>query len=156
MKNFKYLFTLFIAFVHTISAFGQSTPEERKAHFWLDDEAAIEGYDPVSYFQNGPVEGKGNIQLVHKGITYYFSSEENKNLFGKSPEKYEPAYGGWCAYAIANGTKMDPDPETYLIQDGKVHLFYNGFFNNTKPKWEKEPDTIKKKADGEWNKMVSK
>ncbi len=133
------------------------TAEVRQKHFLVEDGVAIEGYDPVAYHtDNTAVEGKKSITTVHEGITYRFASEENRKTFQENPEKYLPAYGGWCAYALAaNGEKMEPDPETFKLQEGKLYLFYNGFFNNTLPKWNKKEKEMKEKADKAWEALIA-
>lgn len=70
---------------------------------------------------------------------YYFISKANKDEFLKNAAKYEPQYGGWCAYAMgANGEKVEIDPETFKIVDGKLYLFYHSFTNNTLNTWNKD------------------
>lgn len=72
-----------------------------------------------------------------------------------SPEKYEPAYGGWCAYAMGEtGEKVKIDPETYKIVDGKLFLFYNFWGNNTLEDWNENEKSLKSKADQNWKKIV--
>lgn len=119
---------------------------------------AIEGYDPVAYFTTGkPIEGKKIISTTNSGVTYYFSSTENMNIFKVEPDKYKPQYGGWCAYAMgASGEKVEIDPETFKIIDGKLYLFYNKYFNNTLKSWNKDETNLKKKADLNWMKLTRK
>ena len=123
-----------------------------KKHFNLKNGLALEGYDPVAYFkQNKAVEGKKEFSIFHQGATYYFASAENKELFKNDPAKYEPAYGGWCAYAMgAKGEKVAIDPGTFKIKDGRLLLFYNKFFNNTLKDWNKDENNLKTKADQNW------
>ena len=84
-------------------------------------------------------------------LTLFALSQANLDVFKKSPEKFEPAYGGWCAYAMGNtGEKVEIDPETYKIVEGKLYLFYNAYFTNTLPKWNKEEKSLKTKADKNW------
>jgi hypothetical protein len=84
-------------------------------------------------------------------VYYHFSSPENKKEFRKNPSKYEPEYGGWCAYAMgAKGEKVSIDPETFKIINGKLYLFYNSFFNNTLKSWNKDETNLKAKADVNW------
>ncbi len=114
----------------------------------------IHGYDAVSYIDsNKAVEGKPEFKLTHGETTYLFSTEENLTKFKKSPEKYLPAYGGWCAYAMADGEKVEIDPKTFKVIDGKTYLFYNGIWGNTLPKWNKDEAGLKTKADKEWIKL---
>lgn len=117
---------------------------------------AVEGYDLVSYFNGKPIEGSKNYSLNFKSAKYYFSTEANKKLFISNPKKYLPMYGGYCAYAMGlDGSLVEIDPETYKIIDGKLYLFYNAYFNNTKTKWDKDEKSLKQKADSNWKKIKS-
>jgi YHS domain-containing protein len=124
----------------------------RSKHFNLEKGVAIQGYDPVAYFtQSKAVKGRTEFIANSNNVTYYFSSAANKALFEKDPQKYEPQYGGWCAYAMgATGEKVEVDPETFSIANGKLYLFYNRFFNNTLPKWNKDEGNLKTKAEKNW------
>ena len=127
----------------------------RVQHFNLEDNLAIQGYDPVAYFaQKKAVEGKKECQYTHQGIPYRFASSQNLDLFKSNPKKYEPAYGGWCAYAMGStGEKIKIDPETFKIVDGNLNLFYNFFFNNTLKDWNKDQNSLKAKAESNWAKI---
>ena len=127
----------------------------REKHFNLKDGLAIQGYDPVSYFTQGKaIKGKKSISLRAYGVLYYFSTEANKNLFKSDYSRYEPEYGGWCAYAMGNSNeKVEIDPQTFKLIDGKLYLFYNAYFNNTKTSWDKDEKRLKAKADANWEKM---
>ncbi len=115
----------------------------------------MEGYDPVSYFDRKPMEGKESITLTYNGITYQFASQANLAKFKTDPTKFEPAYGGWCAYAMgATGEKVKVDPETYTILGGRLYLFYNFWGNNTLNDWKKNQDKLKEEADVNWNRIL--
>ena len=116
---------------------------------------AIEGYDPVAYFKQAKaIEGKKELAATLDGVTYLFSSARNAALFKADPAKYQPQYGGWCAYAMgATGEKVEIDPETFKIIDGKLYLYYNRFFNNTLKSWNKDEANLKQKADANWQKF---
>jgi YHS domain-containing protein len=129
--------------------------EVRQKQFNTKKNLGLEGYDPVSYFESKPVEGKSEIQWTYQGITYRFSSAQHLSDFKISPSKYEPAYGGWCAYAMGqNGEKVKVDPETYKILDGKLYLFYNFWGNNTLTDWNKNEKVLKARGDDNWKKFV--
>jgi YHS domain-containing protein len=136
-------------------ALAQTEPDKRKKQFNLESGLALQGYDPVAYFtQNKAVKGTPANAYSHQGITYRFASAQHLEAFKANPGKYEPAYGGWCAYAMgATGEKVDIDPETFKITDGRLNLFYNKFFNNTLPKWNKDEANLKGKADASWGKF---
>ncbi len=154
----KKLFSLLLASALTNSiASAQTDTDLNKKHYNLDSEGlAIKGYDPVSYFTNKKAqEGKKDITLTTEGITYRFATTQDRDLFKASPAKYQPQYGGWCAYAMgATGEKVDIDPGTFKLLDGKLYLFYNKFFNNTKKTWDKDEANLKRKADANWDKII--
>ena len=150
MKKLVMLFAVLISLVSI------AQPDDvRKGNFNVKKNVALDGYDPVSYFDKKPVEGEDNLSFTFKGVTYLFANQTNLNKFKTSPEKYEPVYGGWCAYAMGNtGEKVKVDPETYKIIDGKLYLFYNFWGNNTLEDWNKNEKSLKAKADTNWKKIV--
>jgi YHS domain-containing protein len=129
-----------------------SQQELRKKHFNLEKGIAIQGYDPVAYFKsNKAIKGSKQFAVFIEGVTYYFSTAENKEVFLKSPKSYEPQYGGWCAYAMgATNEKVEVDPETFKIKDGKLFLFYHSWVNNTLTKWNKDEANLHSKAEANW------
>lgn len=153
----KQLITTFLlSAIVTYSVSAQST-EVRKKQFNLDKSGlAIDGYDPVTYFtMSKAVEGKKDITLDYQGVVYRFATTADRDAFKANPAKYEPQYGGWCSYAMgANGEKVEIDPATFKIVDGKLYLFYNKFFNNTLKTWNKDEMQLKAKADKNWMKFV--
>ncbi|WP_346881834.1 YHS domain-containing (seleno)protein [uncultured Algibacter sp.] len=141
MKHVIYFFFLGISI-----SFSQNIDYNLKKGF------VAEGYDVVAYFKGEAVEGYKEFVTTHDGVKYKFSSQENLDLFNNTPEKYTPQYGGYCAYAIAaKGKKVGVNPETFLIKDDKLYLFYNAWGTNTLELWNKEnPDKLKNTADAEW------
>ncbi len=87
------------------------------------DGVAIHGYDPVAYFDPGyPKRGSESLSAPHNGAVYRFSSQESLRTFIRDPEKYVPAYGGWCSYGVRVGKKFDVDPNAWKIVDGRLYL----------------------------------
>lgn len=149
----KYLFSAVTFSFFSLQSFSQ--PALKSKHYNINKAIAIQGYDPVVYFTQNKA-AKGNVQFASsfEGITYYFSSIANKETFNKNPKKYEPQYGGWCAYAMgATGEKVSIDPETFKIIDGKLFLFYHSWVNNTLTKWNKDESNLHTQADANWNKI---
>ena len=151
----KAFLILFVVLSSTLS-FAQ-TAAKRATAFNLENKVALQGYDPVSYFtQKKAVKGKSSITSTYEGVIYNFSTQANKDAFVKTPANYEPQYGGWCAYAMgSSGEKVEVDPETFKILDGKLYLFYNAYFNNTLKSWNKDETNLKKKADSNWKKFLN-
>lgn len=134
------------------------TPHIRYAEFNHDsDSIGIHGYDPVSYFTGNPENGSESIRFNFNGIIYRFISESNRKKFREAPEKYEPEYGGWCAYAMGKkGEKVDINPLTFKILNGKLYLFYNKYFTNTLNVWNKDETAMKHSADINWGRIINK
>jgi len=147
---------ILIVLLFSITTFAQNAAKRVK-EFNLENKVAIQGYDPVAYFtQKKAVKGKTSITATYEGVTYNFSSQANKDLFLKKPTSYEPQYGGWCAFAMGDyGEKVEINPETFKIIDGKLYLYYNAFFNNTLKSWNKDETNLKKKADSNWKKFYN-
>jgi len=115
------------------------------------------GYDVVSYFSGSPQQGSSKNSVKYQDTEYYFANPGNKAKFQKEPGKYLPQYGGYCAFAMGDyGEKVDINPKTYKITDGKLYLFYNKFFNNTLTSWNKDEKNLIIKADKNWKKFTTK
>lgn len=144
MKKIVTILALFLV----VSSFAQNEIH-RLSQYNLENKIAIQGYDPVAYFkQSKAIKGKKEIATTYQGVIYYFSSQSNKDAFTINSASYEPQFGGWCAYALgSSGDKVDINPETFKILDGKLYLFYNAYFNNTLKSWNKDEVNLKKKAE---------
>ncbi len=124
----------------------------RTKEFNLEKGLAIQGYDPVAYLVQGKaIKGNKQFVAIADGVVYYFSNSANKELFIKDYKKYEPQYGGWCAYALgATNEKVEIDPETFKILNGKLYLFHHTWISNSLTKWNKDEANLKAKADKNW------
>lgn len=144
-----------VAVFLALSAWAENQPGAAN----LDKSGIIlQGYDAVSYFKSEqPQKGDSKNQAKFEGATYLFATEANKQEFLKSPKKYAPDFGGWCAYAVADSkSKVDIDPKNFLIQDGRLLLFYKGLWGDTKRKWSKDPKSFLKTADTNWPEVEKK
>ncbi len=113
---------------------------------------AIRGYDTVAYFtENKPVKGKSKFSIEYNEATWLFSSEENLALFKGNPEKYAPQYGGYCAYAVSQGSTASIKPELFTIHEGKLYLNYNESIND---KWTKNKEAFITDADKNWPELI--
>lgn len=153
MKPFGH-FLVLLSLLRVLPGLGQAPDALRQQQFNLEKNRALAGYDPLSYFDGKPRRGRPDLTFSYRGVTYHFTSAANAERFKKSPAAYEPAYGGWCAYAMgATGEKVPVDPETYKITDGRLYLFYNRLFTNTLPKWNQDERALARKADTNWMKF---
>lgn len=120
----------------------------------LDSDIAIKGYDTVAYFKTGKAL-KGNASFLFKwhDMTWYFLTEENRDLFAISPEKYAPQYDGYCAWAMTEARKAQVDPEVWEIVNGKLYLQCS---KAAYEKWSRDIPGNIKKADMNWLKFIRK
>ena len=106
------------------------------------------GYDTVSYFESGePIKGSSEYATEHLGVTWRFASAENLARFEANPARFVPAYGGYCAWAIAQGYLAKGDPEHWAIRDGRLYLNYN---KSVQDRWLKDIGGFIQQADANW------
>ncbi|APW42486.1 YHS domain-containing (seleno)protein [Rhodoferax saidenbachensis] len=115
---------------------------------------ALGGYDPVAYFtEQKPVKGAAQFAASYKGVEWRFSSVENRNKFLADPEHFAPQYGGYCAWAVAQGYTASGDPQRWKIVDNKLYLNYDA---EVQKKWEKNIPEFVKSADKNWPTALDK
>jgi YHS domain-containing protein len=133
---------------HGLSVFA----ETKKSKMAVDAQGvAIQGYDPVAYFkQNKAVKGSPAHQSVYQGAKFYFASAADKKEFDKSPSKYAPTYGGYCANALRKGKLVHGDPNVFYVYKGKL------YFCSTKQaaeEFEKDIDKHLIESDDNWRQL---
>ncbi len=115
---------------------------------------AIQGYDPVAFFtDHKPVKGKAEFSTLYQGAIYYFASKEHQDLFKSEPSKYEPAFGGYCAYGVSKGKLVEVDVEAFQIVDGRLLLQYSKSVRDT---FNKDARGNLGKAEMNWPVLVEK
>ena len=115
---------------------------------------ALEGYCPVCYVKaNMANKGKPEFSADHNGITYWFVSDDVRNVFLADPEKYLPAYGGWCATGVAMGQRFPVDPTNFKVVDGQLMLFLKNQKIDGETIWNKDEAGNMKKANANWEKL---
>ncbi len=110
-------------------------------------------YDPVSYFPEGgasPLVGELANRLDYMGVTYYFATTNNRDLFLQNPSKYEPTYGQWCAWAMASGSYIKINPLVYTLNENRLHFFINA---RAKRNFDADLVTNEGKADLHWKEL---
>ena len=115
---------------------------------------AIQGYDPVAYFtDNQPVKGDPKILSKRDGAIYYFASKEHKEMFLKDPAKYEPCFGGYCAYGVSRDKLVEIDVNAFQVVDGRLLLQYS---KDVQGKFNADPKGNLDKADANWPGLLEK
>ncbi len=120
-----------------------ATPE-----IYAEGGIAIDGTDPVAYFtESKPVAGDPAITHDWMGATWQFSTEENRATFAADPEAYAPQFGGYCAWAVAEGYTASTVPEAWTIHDGKLYL---NFSRGVRRRWERDIPGNIARGEGNW------
>ncbi len=115
---------------------------------------ALRGFDPVAYFDTGkPTKGVDAISTTFNGARYLFATEAHRRTFLSDPTKYVPQFGGFCAVGTSFGEKVDADPETGRVVDGKLYVNYS---DKAQALFNKDvPGTIAR-AEQNWPKVKDK
>lgn len=115
---------------------------------------AAGGYDVVAYFdRKAAVPGRADITASYDGATWRFATAQNRNAFVAEPGRYAPKYGGYCAFAVANGYTAKGDPEQWSVIDGKLYFNYDA---PTKAMWLKDPAGYIAKSEKNWPGVLQK
>ncbi len=110
--------------------------------------AGAGGYDVVAYFTDSkPVKGNKKLKTSHKGAKWYFSTAENLELFKAEPDKYLPQYGGYCAWAVAEGYLYAGDPVYWSVHNDKLYLNYDA---DVQEKWVADKERFIVESDMNW------
>lgn len=111
----------------------------------------VSGYDLVSYHNaKRPLRGNGHFVATHEGVSYLFVNAENLAAFEAQPEKYLPAYGGYCAFGVSVGKKFVGDPEVWRVVDGTLYLNLD---SNVQKDWLKDVPGRIRQADEHWQRI---
>lgn len=98
--------------------------EHRIDNFNIDSRRyAIKYYDPISFYKNQPQIGLESIPFSYNGVIYTFANKENKEKFIEKFRDLEPRFGGWCAFSMTEGKKVDFKPEFYSVIRDSLYLF---------------------------------
>lgn len=147
-------FVLLSILLFSFDTTEQAIIAHRQRHFNVETEyLALKGYDPVTYFSGRPQPGSEKIQYNYRGINYRFSSLLNRDAFRLNPAMYEPQYGGWCAFHIGNGEKVDINPLSYRVTGGRLYLFSNFFDGSRFNGWVQNYEVLKTYADKRWKSL---
>lgn len=109
---------------------------------------AIDGYDPVAYHKKQQaIKGNTSISFVWQETNWIFTSIENRDTFAKAPKRYAPQYGGFCAYAMSQGSFAPTTPHAWTLYQDKLYLNYS---LGVQKLWRQDKDKFIKRADRHW------
>lgn len=115
---------------------------------------AIRGYDTVAYHLEGkPVKGVNEFTAHWNDTNWRFVSAENRDMFLSDPERWAPAYGGYCAWAVANNYTAKTEPDAWSIVNERLFLNFNKSVRRT---WGEDIPGNIKRGDANWPAVLSK
>ncbi len=115
---------------------------------------AVSGYDAVAYFtEQKALKGDSRHVVDHAGAQWHFVSAANRDAFIADPKRYAPQYGGYCAWAVAQGDIASSDPTLWKIVDDKLYLNYDAAVQK---KWESDIAGNIRKANQNWPAVLGK
>ncbi len=151
MKTFK-TSLVFVAVLFASTLFAQ----DKMANNIDNSNIHLQGYSPVSYLDLGIAQkGIKAHKSEYEKVIYYFTSAEQKATFDKNPAKYKPQYGGFCAFGTYAGAKFRPDPNKFIVKDGKYFLFLYDLNLDAQQLWlaEKNHNKLVSVANKNWSKL---
>ena len=113
---------------------------------------ALRGFDPVAWFAEArPRRGNAAFRADHAGVTWHFASAANLARFEAAPDAHMPRYGGFCAFGVARGYKVDIDPDAWHIRDGILYLNYD---RGVQRQWQRDIPGHIARAEANWPRLA--
>ena len=108
-----------------LAAAPQAWTQSASARSHGASEPALGGACPVCLVEMGKeVPGQPTLRSVKDGKTYLFPSPDQKRMFDGQPEKYLPAFGGYCPVCQVEMNELVPgSPEHFSVHEGHLFLF---------------------------------
>ena len=112
--------------------------------------SAIGKHDVTAYhLKNKAIQGEKRFGHDWKGATWYFATAEQRDMFAANPEKFSPAYNGFCSNALTLGEGLiRTNGKIWHIFGDQLHLF---FAEHGRQRWvEGDYEELKAEADAAW------
>jgi hypothetical protein len=112
----------------------------------------LRGFDTVAWFtEGGPRRGSARHQASWEGAIWHFASAENRARFVADPQSFAPRFGGFCAFGVARGYKVDIDPNAWHIEAGRLYLNYN---LGVRREWQQDIPGFIAQAEANWPRLM--
>jgi YHS domain-containing protein len=115
------------------------------------EKVALNGYDAVAYYSSAKaVKAGGSYSFAYEGINWHFETAENLEIFKEAPQNYIPAFGGFCAYALSEGSLRNSEGTHWQIHNATLYLFKD---KEAKEEWFREIDIRLEAGQKQWELM---
>ena len=123
-----------------------------------DSRIGLQGYSPVSYVDAGNAElGSTEHHAEHDGIRYFFTNDAQRQAFEAAPDRYAPAFGGWCAFGMTVDKRFRINPHKFLVVDGKLLVFLGDIETDARALWlQGEQSKLMETATQNWTTFSSR
>ena len=112
----------------------------------------LRGFDTVAWFTEGaPRRGSAAHQAGWGGASWHFASAENRARFVADPQAFAPQFGGFCAFGVARGYKVDIDPDAWHIEAGRLYLNYD---RGVQRQWQRDIPGFIATAEANWPRLM--
>jgi hypothetical protein len=113
---------------------------------------ALRGFDPTAWHLEGrPRRGSASFAAMHDGVAWHFVSAGARERFAADPAAFAPRFGGFCAFGVAEGYKVDIDPEAWQIVEGRLYLNFNRGVNR---RWARDIPGNIARAEANWPRLA--
>jgi len=147
MKTLFVMAALLLSALTAPAAFAGSDPIYTS---WRNNNA-VGGYDVTTFFDGVPLKGKAEHFVIYKDARWKFATQTNRDKFIETPDAFVPAYGGYCAWAVANDKLAKGNPKYWTVEDGRLYLNFN---RRIKARWEKDKAGFIRQANGIWPEIL--
>ena len=138
----------------TVSVSLAPARAEQRTVIFAPGGIALSGYDAVAYFTEGrPVRGTAHNAIMWRGATWYFASPETLMSFEMNPQAYAPQFGGYCAYAVAEGRTASAAPDAFFVYKGRLYMMHEAAM--VKDMQSRLPDIVAE-AEANWPEALDK
>jgi len=121
--------------------------------YFNKDGIALNGYDLVGLYNERRVAKGSTLHSFHFGdVQWLFENPGHLKEFQSDPEKYIPAYGGFCAYGASQGYKAPTQIHDNTIVDGKLYLNFSSYIRRF---WLEHKEKLISTADENWPQVES-
>lgn len=153
MKPSLFLKALSVAVAISTAAFAADEYNVGNGLTLNGNPLGMHGFDPVSMFDsNSPSQGEAVYTSTYDGVDYYFASVEAQQAFNADPAQYLPQFGGFCAFGVFVGKKLDGDVRYADIVEGKLYLFVNAAIL---AKYREDPQAVIAGANAKWPEIIN-
>jgi YHS domain-containing protein len=152
MKNSARISSAIILLISSLSVFAGEWNTNKEG-------VVLDGYDVIAYRDaDGAIKGSPSYSAKHDGVTFYFATQEHKEMFVDNPQAYVPKYNGFCAFAIgAKNAKVPANADTFKMYNGELLVFFNDQWDgqkfNTKIPWNNDEIVLFTQAETNWKEL---